>query len=209
MLDYDINKHPIDYVAGTIGAIGDALYAASPLLDYLTPSVFRPPKTPFGMWIRDARNNAINKSSQNAFGFTAIKPNNITHLSTADEIFMRELLSTYKDPTLNPRGTWDGSDWDRYRGKYTEGNEGVIERNISPQGQMAHILGKFDYHTDSNGNVIVTDTYDFNHNRGTTSPNALYNFFRNKVAPTISTSSLQPDDGKYHFSINLGNPQKW
>ena len=50
----------------------------------------------------------------------------------------------------------------------------------------------------------------FDYNAGVTTPNqGFYSFFRNEIGPRFGSSSKDPNDGKYNFKINLGNPEDW
>ena len=71
----------------------------------------------------------------------------------------------------------------------------------SPGYRMATTLGKADYFTDENGNVIVADKYQFNPKYYNPTKNRIYGWIRNDIAPNYGED--------FDVRINLGNPLNW
>lgn len=67
-----------------------------------------------------------------------------------------------------------------------------------PSGEMANVLGRFYFNKDKNGDVIVSDSYDFNNHNA------------NMIDPRFLPIILGRKYGTpYQINLNLGNPKNW
>jgi len=80
-------------------------------------------------------------------------------------------------------------------------------RNTGVPNQIEYTLGDWGWTTDKDGNVIVNDTYDFNSAEGHRQSGE-YGGIRRWAGENASRDT-DPDSGKTHFNINLGNPSTW
>lgn len=78
--------------------------------------------------------------------------------------------------------------------------EAIYRTFADKEFNIVNSLGRFNYHTDKNGNIIVTDIYDFN---ADTSPKG------NGINATIRREYIEPNNKPYNWNINLGNPKNW
>lgn len=84
---------------------------------------------------------------------------------------------------------------------YSSMSLGELATNINnPEFNVINSLGRFDYHTDKNGNVIVTDTYDFN---PTSTPKD------NSIKSIIKRDYIEANSKPFNWNINLGKQNEW
>lgn len=102
-------------------------------------------------------------------------------------------------------GYFTEEDWTRFQGTYTGGMRGPIERTSTAPAMVEHTLGRYHYYTDKYGNIIVTDTYDFN--KGNVTQGQEWYTVVDILADKYGSSDKEPDEQKFHYHINLGNPK--
>ena len=76
----------------------------------------------------------------------------------------------------------------------------IVNSLLDPDYRMGSLVGSANYHIDKNGNVIITDRYDFNKGIDLQNANPLY-----KTLHWAGTNFGKP----YDVNINLGNPKNW
>ena len=76
----------------------------------------------------------------------------------------------------------------------------VVNSLFDADYRMGSLVGSANYHADKNGNVIITDRYDFNKGIDLQNANPLY-----KALHWAGTNLGKP----YDVNINLGNPKNW
>lgn len=76
----------------------------------------------------------------------------------------------------------------------------IVNSLFDPDYRMSSLVGRANYHIDKNGNVIITDRYDFNKGIDLQNANPLY-----KTLHWAGTNFGRP----YDVNINLGNPKDW
>lgn len=84
-----------------------------------------------------------------------------------------------------------------------ENRSGIWNRINTPRARLEHTLGQYNFYTDENGNVIVTDIYDFNDDQKQGGEGRYVNI-RNDIAGTYGSRSSDPIEGKIKYKINLG-----
>lgn len=65
---------------------------------------------------------------------------------------------------------------------------------------VTNTLGRAQYFTSPEGNVIIQDTYDFN-------PNATPK--GNDILSIVRRNFIEPNAKPFNMNINIGNPNKW
>lgn len=83
------------------------------------------------------------------------------------------------------------------RDKINTRNNAVGYGNYPP-GEMANILGRFYFNKDKNGNITISDSYDFNNHNA--------EFYDPRFLPIILGRKYGVP---YNININLGNPNTW
>ena len=124
----------------------------------------------------------------------------VNYINRPRDIIYDDYNRVYYQPT------WDFGRYDVYTTPKLPQDEKSLKKILqaslhSPGYRMSTAIGKADYFTDDNGNVIVTDKYKYDPKLFNPSENAIYEWVRNKVAPKYGK--------EYDVRINLGNPNNW
>lgn len=154
--------------------------------------------SPIGMVVSDVINANVNRLSRLFTGKSAIVPDTITTLPQDQMDTLKKLIKS----TGRKEGTFTGSDWRNYKGSYTGGNRSISDRVSNPEAILEHTLGQFNFKRDDNGDLIVSDTYDFNVGEG--SPEQGWYTTVRKIAGITNSRNTDPDEGKFIYNINLG-----
>lgn len=167
------------------------------------PQIKQTPKgfsgnSPIGMVVSDAINANVNRLSRLFTGKPAIVPDTITTLPQDQMDALKKLIKS----TGRKEGTFTSNDWKNYKGNYTGGNRSMSDRISSPEAILEHTLGQFNFKRDNNGNLIVSDTYDFNVGEG--SPEQGWYTAIRKIAGITNSRNTDPNKGKFIYNINLG-----
>lgn len=136
--------------------------------------------------------------------FTKPKSQTIKRIPLSQALVLQELIEFKGTPKS---GSFKNSDWKALQGTYTGGNRSVIERSFGPLQSIEHCLGQFSWHTNDSGEVIVTDTFDWN--VGNTSKNQGWYTKARDYMGEHGTSSEAPSNEKTKYEINLGKPENW
>ena len=132
-------------------------------------------------------------------GTTLIQRPNVTSLPQNQIDILRDMIKQHGG---EPKGGFSSSDWRRYQGTYTGKNRSLLERMSTPSGKIEHTLGQFNWYTNDNGDIIITDTYDWNTGEGTPN-NGMYSKLRAFMGEHGSKDT-DPDQWKRHYKINIG-----
>lgn len=128
----------------------------------------------------------------------------ITSIPLNQDLVLQELIKSKGTPK---KGSWTASDWKQLQGNYTGGNRSVFQRNFGPLASIEHCLGQFDWYTNNDGEIVVTDTFDWN--VGSSSEKQGWYTKARDFMGEYGTSSDAPKDEKTKYKINLGNPKNW
>ena len=160
-------------------------------MDYISPAKY---------FAEDIVRNSINKGFDKTLGIRPIKEKVVTELSNSQMEALRNQVKFAKN--RGSKGFSSNMYQQMYGHRYSTNNRGFFDRIATPDRQVEHILGRYGFYVDENGDTIVHDIYDYNRGQGS-NDTGLYGFLRNEVAK-LSSSSDDPNENKIKFRINLG-----
>lgn len=164
-------------------------------------SIATSPQSPGGAWAKDIRNRQLNNLSNKVGLGNIIKPGDVTSLPEDQMQVLREHMMSI--PNRPKSGSWTKKDYVRYQGEYAEGDD-WLNKAVSPKSMIEHTLGQYGYYEDKYGNIWVDDTFDYNSPGGRGAEGG-YSWLREK-GWQYGSRNTHPDETKYHYKINLGNP---
>lgn len=163
--------------------------------------------SPFLRLVQDVATNTINQGYRAITGnkqATLIPGQTVVTLPEGQKQLARKLINLRRNGNQTSGSVPSQAYWD-YQGTYTGGNRSLIERELTAG--LEHTVGQFNWHVDENGDVILTDTYDYNSKSGGKTKD-LYGKFRTWAGQN-ATNKYAPDEGKIHYKVNLGKFDDW
>lgn len=136
--------------------------------------------------------------------FSKPKSQTIKRLPLSQLLTLQELIKFKGTPK---KGGFTSNDWRSLQGTYTGGKRSWIDRSFGPLQSIEHCLGQFSWHTNDKGEIVVTDTFDWN--EGDTSSNQGWYTKARDFMGKNGTLSTAPDNEKTKYEINLGKPENW
>lgn len=136
-------------------------------------------------------------------GLTAGKDLTEADLTPSEQAILRQTIQTAE---LARRGgrPYDGVKYSDYNNpkpfNTISAPEALFRTLFDKEFNITNSLGQFNYHTDKNGNIIVTDRYDFNSD---TTPKG------KGFKDTLRREYIEPNNKPFNWNINLGNPKDW
>lgn len=151
--------------------------------------------------VSDLASASINRAGKAILGedTTLIRRSDVTSLPQSQINILRDMIKQHGG---EPKGGFSSSDWRDYQGTYTGGNRSLVNRMATPSGKLEHTLGQFNWYTNDDGDIIVTDTYDWNTGEGTPN-NGMYSKVRTFMGK-YGSKDTDPDQWKRHYKINIG-----
>ena len=194
------------YIGNFLSSFMDIYGTIAPLSGLgVVNSLIGSPRTPAGAFILDVRNTQLNRSVRKITGnknITVIKPKTVTGLPDDQIEVLRYHMNSI--PNRKDMGFWTSEDYKRIYKDYASG-DAVLIKAIEPHHMVENTLGQYSYHTDKFGNIIITDIYDYN-TKSIPNMKGIMKFLRD-CGGKYGSFKTEPDEGKIHYRINIGNPR--